>query len=109
MDATATRPIPALPWKRIAELCQRYSVAELSVFGSYLTGELRPDSDLDFLVVFRDDDAGPWAAKLQDLERELSELLGRRVDLISKRGIEQSSNWIVRERILGSARVVYGS
>jgi hypothetical protein len=79
----------------------------LAVFGSALRDDFRRDSDVDFLVVFENDDYGPWLSKLTDLEEELSRLLGRKVDLVSKRGVEQSENYIRRKHILESAEVVY--
>jgi hypothetical protein len=45
--------------------------------------------------------------KMTDLREELARLLNREVDLVSRRGIERSRNWIRRERILGSAKVIY--
>jgi len=60
-----------LPIGAIAEVCERYFVRELAVFGSVLRADFRPDSDLDFLVVFESQDlarishhAGPRAAPL---------------------------------------------
>jgi predicted nucleotidyltransferase len=98
-----------LPLTAIAALCRKYGVDELSIFGSALRPDFRPNSDVDFLVVFKNDDLGPWMSKLSELEVELSALLERKVDLISKRGVEQSRNWIKRKSILESARVIYES
>ena len=53
-----------LPIDKIADLCERYGVDRLEVFGSVLRDDVGPDSDVDFLVVFRDDDYGPWLSKL---------------------------------------------
>jgi hypothetical protein len=71
-----------------------------------LTPSFRPDSDVDFLATFAPDarwslfDEGP-------MEQELSEIVGRRVDLVSRRAVERSHNWIRRAAILESARPVY--
>jgi len=91
----------------IADLCRKYGVEELAIFGSVLRDDFQADSDLDFLVVFEDDDYGPWMGKLTELEEDLSGLLGRKVDLVSKRAIEQSENYIRRRHILDSAKVIY--
>lgn len=91
----------------IKELCRKYGVEELAVFGSVLRDDFRPDSDVDFLVVFKDDDYGPWMVKLTGLEEDLSGLLGRKVDLVSKRAIQQSENYIRKRHILDSAKVIY--
>jgi hypothetical protein len=96
-----------LPMDGVREICCRYDVAELSIFGSVLRGDFRPDSDVDFLVAFQNDDYGPWASKLTDMEADLSRLLGRKVDLVSRRAVETSENYIRRRRILDSREVVY--
>ncbi|MDQ3250637.1 MAG: nucleotidyltransferase domain-containing protein [Chloroflexota bacterium] len=99
----------ALPLDAIVALCQKYAVQELAVFGSVLRDDFRADSDVDFLVVFKNDDYGPWMGKLTDMEAALSTLLRRKVDLIDKRGVEQNRNWIIRKSILESAQVIYES
>ena len=89
--------------EQIAGLCRKYGVEELSVFGSILRDDFAPDSDVDFLVVFRNNDYGPWMGKLTDMEIDLSKLLNRRVDLVPKKSLK----WVIRDRVLASARVVY--
>ncbi len=106
---TTSRHGITLPMDRVDALCREYDVTELAVFGSYLRDDFRPDSDIDFLVRFRDDDYGPWMGKLQDLERALASLLNRDVDLVPRESVEQSENWIRRNHILDSARVIYGA
>ncbi len=93
---------------RLAEFCRRWKIAELALFGSALHGELREDSDIDLLVSF-ERDAG-WSlfdqVRMQD---QLCGLLGRKVDLVSRRGIERSRNFVRRKAILESAEVIYGA
>ncbi|HWL91981.1 MAG TPA: nucleotidyltransferase domain-containing protein [Phycisphaerae bacterium] len=96
-----------LPLEAIEALCQKHGVAELSVFGSVLRDDFREDSDIDFLVRFKDDDSGPWGAKYDDLAADLSALLGRGVDVVAKSSIERSENYLRREHILRNARVIY--
>lgn len=96
-----------LPAKVIADVCRKHDVEELSIFGSVLRDDFGSNSDVDFLVVFKDNDAGPWLSKFMDLEAELSQVLGRQVDVVDKRGVEQSENYIRRRHILSSARVIY--
>jgi len=98
-----------LPADQITDLCRELDVLELAVFGSFLRDDFGPESDIDFLVVFKNDDLGPWMGKLQRLETRLSALLGREVDAVSKRDVEASENWIRRNHILGTAQVIYGS
>lgn len=104
---TPVAPLP-LPWPtdRIAELCRRWKVEELAVFGSALRGDFGPDSDVDLLVQFAAD--AEWSLLDHSrMEQELEELLGRRVDLVTRAAIEESPNWIVRRKILESARTAY--
>jgi len=96
-----------LPFEAIARLCREYDVQELAVFGSALRNDFRAESDLDFLVVVKNDDYGPWASKLTELEQSLTQLLGRKADLVSRRAVEQSENYIRRRHILESARTIY--
>jgi len=83
-------------------------IAELDVFGSVARGESGPDSDVDLLVTFL-----PGAAwGLLDhvaMEDDLSALIGRRVDLVTRRAVERSGNALRREEILASARPIYVS
>jgi predicted nucleotidyltransferase len=93
---------------RIAGLCRRWKISRLAVFGSALRGELRPDSDIDLLVTFGSD--ADWTMFDHfTMEDELSRLLGREVDLISIRAIEENPNPITRREILDSARQIYAA
>lgn len=97
-----------LPGAGIAEFCRRWKIKELSLFGSMLRDDFSPDSDVDFLVSFLGD--AKWS--LFDhvrMEDELSSLIGRKVDLVSRPAVERSGNWIRRRAILESAKVVYVS
>lgn len=91
----------------IAGLCREYGVQELAVFGSALRDDFCSDSDVDFLATFKDDDYGPFLGKLTDFEEALSALLGRRADVVTRRSVEQSDNYIRRNHILSSLRSVY--
>ena len=89
---------------QIAELCRRYGIAELSVFGSVARGEDRPDSDIDLLYVLAPDSKSSlW--ELWDLRDELAQLLGRKIDLVSK----NSLHWVIRDQVLTNARLVYAA
>jgi uncharacterized protein len=98
-----------LPLDEIAAICQRYGVSELAVFGSALRADFGPASDVDFLVRFLDNDAGPWMSKFMDMEGELAPLVGRKVDLVDWNGVIQSTNPYRRNHILKHARVVYAA
>jgi predicted nucleotidyltransferase len=108
---TLTKPAQLridLPLDAIARMCERYGVSELAVFGSVLREDFDPQrSDLDFLVRFKGNDAGPWAHKLMDMEEELATLLGRNVDVADWGGVEKSRNPYRRNHILKHARMIY--
>ena len=88
----------------VADLCRRYQAKQLSVFGSAARGELRADSDIDVLVEFVDN-ATVDIFDFGHLESELSVLLGRRVDLVSRRGM----NPRIAPHILREARPLYSA
>lgn len=96
----------AIPLEPVVELCRRFAVERLELFGSALRDDFGPESDVDFLVVFRDDeDRGP--GEFLDFQEELGRLLGRKVDLLSRKAIERSSNYILRRNILSTARPIH--
>jgi len=92
------------PEAEIAELCRRYKVKELAVFGSAARGGLRPDSDFDLLVEFL---PGAEVDLVEHfaVETEFSDLLGRKVDLVSKRALRSA----LREEVLTDARTIYAA
>ena len=99
---------PVLPPEVLRDFCTRWKVRELAVFGSYLRQDFGSASDLDFLVTF--DKGASWS--LLDhvrMEDELAALLGRSVDLVSRRAVEASGNAVRRAEILTSARVLYAA
>lgn len=96
-----------LPVDAIAQLCRKYGVAQLALFGSALREDFHAGSDVDFLVRFRNNDYGPWMSKVMELEEDLSALFNRKVDVVSWAGIEQSRNAIRRNAVLESAQVIY--
>ena len=97
-----------IPKKQIADFCRRWNISEFALFGSVLRYDFDSDSDLDILVTFMPE--ANWS--LLDhvrMEQELADLLGRKIDLLSKQAVEQSHNWIRRQGILNTAEVVYVS
>ena len=94
-----------LPLDELRAFCERWGLRQLAVFGSILRADFRPDSDVDFLFVARPD-ATIDLFDLARMERELAQIVGRDVDLVSRRAIERSPNWIRRKSILDSAMVL---
>jgi uncharacterized protein len=95
-----------IPREKIAEFCRKHHVRKLSLFGSALREDFRPDSDVDFLVSFAED-AHYSLFDLAAMEEELGAILGRKADLVEREAIEQSENYIRRRHILGSEEPVY--
>jgi predicted nucleotidyltransferase len=71
--------LPQVDQRALTRLCQKYQVKRLALFGSMLAQNDRPDSDVDLLVEFADGSRPGW--RMFELEHELSQLLGRPVDL----------------------------
>lgn len=75
--------------KELTLICQRYHVAQLFIFGSMVKGNFRDESDMDFIVYFKDDlPLLDYADNFFDLIYELEKLLGRRIDLISGKAMK---------------------
>ena len=89
---------------KLFELCRRYGVKELALFGSTARGESREDSDIDLLVEFTPG-VRVGLLKFESLVEELELLTGRRVDLVTKRGLKP---W-VRDSVLKDARLLYAA
>ena len=94
-----------IPDKKIAEFCRRYHIRRLALFGSVLRDDFTPDSDVDILVEF--EPGRTPGLEFFTIQDELSDVLGRRVDLYTFIGVENSRNWILREEILNTAEVQY--
>jgi uncharacterized protein len=95
-------PAVTVPREELAALCRRRHIRWLALFGSVLTGEFRPDSDIDVLVEFAPGHTPGLA--IIDVEDELSALFdGRKVDLLIRQDL---SHWI-RDSVLAEAEVQY--
>jgi predicted nucleotidyltransferase len=93
-----------LPTKEITALCKRYNVRELALFGSAVKNQLRSGSDIDLLVEF-EPDAQVGLIALSRMQRELSGLMHRKVDLVPKGGLKPR----LRQEILSAAKVLYAA
>ncbi|MFO0840126.1 MAG: nucleotidyltransferase family protein [Phycisphaerae bacterium] len=99
---------PSFPREQIASFCRRWAIRELAVFGSALRVDFGPESDIDVLVTFLPEAAWSLLDAVQ-MQNELSRLLGRSVDLVSRRAVEASANPIRRREILATAETVYAA
>jgi hypothetical protein len=96
----------AVPKAELGEFCRKWKIAELAVFGSVLREDFSPSSDIDVLVSF--EPHARWSLMdIVEMQDELETVLGRKVDLVERRAIEQSENYIRRRYILDSAEPVY--
>lgn len=93
--------------KRIEAFCRKWRITEFSLFGSVLQpSEFSPTSDIDVLVRYAPE--AQWSLFDEvEMEDELREIVGRDVDLVNRRAVEQSHNWIRRKAILESAVPFY--
>jgi predicted nucleotidyltransferase len=91
--------------QQIAELCRRYGVAELALFGSALRDDFRADSDIDVLVSFVPQ-AHPSLLELAELREDLKDIFGREVDVVERAGLR---NPFRRQAILSKVEVVYAA
>src|SRR6266850_1208157 len=91
-----------IPADKIAEFCKRNGIRKLSLFGSVLRPDFRPDSDIDLLVEFRAG-AAPSLLDLARMERELSVLGGHKVDLRTPKELSRC----FRDEVLSTASVQY--
>lgn len=95
-----------IPIERLSAFCLRWKIRELAVFGSALRDDFGADSDIDFLVSY-EPGATPGWPQILDLREELAELVGRRIDIVERRQLERSPNYIKRHEILHSAEPIY--
>lgn len=89
---------------RLAAVCRRHHVRELAVFGSALRPDFRPESDVDLLVTF-EPGARVGLLDFSRLRDDLEELVGRRVDLVPKDGLNRH----IRDEVLASAIVLHAA
>ena len=97
-----------IPKDKIAEFCKKWQIREFAFFGSVCRDDFRPDSDIDVIVDFSPE-ASRSLFDLVDMTDELKEIFGRDVDLLTKRGIEESGNYIRRREIFSTMEVVYAA
>jgi predicted nucleotidyltransferase len=98
-----TLPGLSVDAERLADVCRRYGVARLEVFGSVSRGEAGPDSDVDVLYDLMPDARLGW--RIEDLTDELVSLFGRPVDLISRNALHHR----LRDDVLAEARLLYAA
>ncbi len=88
---------------QLGEVCERYGVQTLEVFGSFARGDAAADSDVDLLYTLRPGVRLGWA--IEGLADELSSILGHPVDLVGRTGIHPR----IRTQVLAEAEVLYAA
>ena len=95
-----------IPTEALAAFCRRRHIRKLSLFGSALRDDFRPDSDVDVLVTFAPE--ARWSLfDMVRMQQELEAILGREVDLVERTAVEESENYIRRKRILSDLVPIY--
>lgn len=92
--------------KDIKRFCQKWNISEFAFFGSVNTEKFNSDSDIDILLSFKNN-ASIGFFELSDIKDELEKLLGRDVDIITKRGLEKSKNPVRKKSILNSSKIIF--
>ncbi len=98
--------VEMFPMAEITKFCRRWKIQELAVFGSALRADFNSESDIDLIVTF-DKDADWSLLDHVRMQQELQALLQRDVDLVTKRAVEKSQNWVRRKEILSTASVIF--
>ena len=97
-----------IPYEKIEAFCRKWNIIRFELFGSILRDDFDSSrSDVDVLVTFAPG-ATPGLEYFR-AEEELARILGRPVEMTTRRTVEQSDNWIRREAILAEAQTVYES
>lgn len=93
--------------QKIVELCRKYRVKTLALFGSILTDRFNENSDVDFLVNFDTTHHEEWdyVSNYFDFQAELESILHRKVDLVVEKGLK---NKYFIENVNRTKRVIYG-
>jgi uncharacterized protein len=97
--------VESIPQEEIRRFCQRWKVRELAVFGSAVRADFKPESDVDVLVSFHASSHWGLFEHVQ-MRLELEAIFQRKVDLVTRRALEQSQNILLREHILNTARTI---
>lgn len=92
-----------IPKDKITQFCQKNHIKSMSLFGSILTGQFNPTSDVDFLVEFQPGHI-PTLFDIVNMEEELSNIIGRHADLRTANGISR----YFRDDVIATAQKIYG-
>ena len=97
-----------IPRAEIEAFCEKYDIKEFSLFGSVLSDDFGKDSDIDILVTFGNN-SHHTVFDLVRMEEELQQIFKCEIDLVSRRGLESSRNYIRKNAILNSVETIYAA
>ena len=98
--------VKSIPREDIVNFCRRWQVRELALFGSAMRPDFRPDSDVDVLISFHE--RANWGLfDHVQMRLDLETIFKRKVDLVTRRALEQTQNGLLREQILTTAKVIF--
>ncbi len=95
-----------MPKEKVAAFCRSNHICSLALFGSVLRDDFRPDSDVDVLIEFEPGQE-PGLMEQVGMQDVLSKILGRKVDMVERKAVEKSENYIRRRHVLRSVEQVY--
>jgi len=99
------QPGITIPQEEIGRFCRKWKICEMALFGSVLSDDFRPESDIDVLVTF-EEDAGWGLFDIVDMTDELTSIFGRKVDLVEKDSLK---NPFRKRAILAANEVIYAA
>ncbi|MGI0480406.1 nucleotidyltransferase family protein [Geminocystis sp. CENA526] len=95
-----------IPLVKVTKFCQKWQIVEFAFFGSVLRDDFNSNSDIDCLVQFSDE--ADWSLfDRVKMKQELAIIFGRKVDLVNRKSIENSQNWLRKQEILNNQKVIY--
>ena len=98
--------IESIPQKELTRFCRRWQIHEFALFGSALRADFNPESDVDVLVSFNEKANWGLFDHVQ-MRNDLEVIFKRKVDLVTRRALEQTQNQLLRDRILKTAKVIF--
>lgn len=91
---------------KIERFCRDNDIESLAFFGSVLRDDFKTGSDVDVIVEF-ESGKEPGLFELVEMQEKLSEIIGHKVDLVERKAVERSENYIRRRHILQSLETIY--
>ena len=95
-----------IPLSKISEFCHKWQIVEFSLFGSVLRDDFNSNSDIDCLVKFSDEANWSLFDRVK-MKEELTKIFTRKVDIVNRKLIENSQNWLRKQEILSTTQIIY--